>query len=678
MASTRGRIDTREGGDAATRTPREHSMEEQGQRRVSESRFLSEDDVEEELTTMTSTSGGTSGGATMPAPYQQFFTAAILAAVQRAEIWRDRDSKDFVDTRARSPPARVIEALRESRARECSVAAREFLNEHFESGPRERSRATELKDWRSDPAIARGARNEACRAFASHVHELWKVLARLDADDYAEEEAAEAAGGADAEEAARTTSSRIRLPYPAVVPGERFRETYYWDTYWIVLGLLTSEMVGTAQGVTNNLLYLVTTYGFVPNGARVYYLNRSQPPLLSSCVTAVYEATKDVTWLRQALPLLVEEYAYLTRSERTVTVKDPENGETYELSRYFANTTRPRPESYREDVEVARRATRHVEDAVTKLEMKRKIYRHLASGAESGFDFSSRWFLDGGGLETIRTCNIIPADLNGFMLRVETDIAALAREALASLGDSEELFAERVYLSHLNEKFSTASAARKRSIAAVLWDERTSRWRDRAFEYITGEDPRGVVRDIGELVTASQSPFTSDYVPMWCGALERDSDQAYAVVESLRNSGLVTEKGIATSLVESGQQWDFPNAWAPGTHMIVEAIQTYAPDEEEYAKELAHSWIKTAHQVWEATGFMHEKYDVRLESEGVGKGGEYVPQRGFGWTNGVTLRLLEQYGWPDDHNRGSGADLARSFGSEFRLDEVPENENENE
>jgi len=659
--TTRGRMDTRENAEATASMPRPRSTDGEGvagdgQRRTSESRFLSEDDVEEETTT--------------PAPYQQFFTAAILAAVQRAEIWRDRDSKDFVDTRARSPPARVIEALRESRARECSVAAREFLNEHFESGPRERSRATELKDWKSDPAIARGARNEACRAFASHVHELWKVLARLDADDYAEEEAAEAAG---AEEVARTTSSRIRLPYPAVVPGERFRETYYWDTYWIVLGLLTSEMVGTALGVTNNLLYLVTTYGFVPNGARVYYLNRSQPPLLSSCVTTVYEATKDVTWLRQALPLLVEEYAYLTRSERTVTVKDPENGETYELSRYFANTTRPRPESYREDVEVARRATRHVEDAVTKLEMKRKIYRHLASGAESGFDFSSRWFLDGGGLETIRTCNIIPADLNGFMLRVETDIAALAREALASLGDSEELFAERVYLSHLNEKFSTASAARKRSIAAVLWDGDTSRWRDRAFEYITGEDPRGVVRDIGELVTASQSPFTSDYVPMWCGAIERDSEQAYAVVESLRNSGLVTEKGIATSLVESGQQWDFPNAWAPGTHMIIEAIQIYAPEEEEYAKELAHSWIRTAHQVWQATGFMHEKYDVRLESEGVGKGGEYVPQRGFGWTNGVTLRLLEQYGWPDDHNRGSGADLARSFGSEFRLDEVPEN-----
>ena len=149
----------------------------------------------------------------------------------------------------------------------------------------------ELVDWRRDPAVARGARCATSKEWATHVHELWRVLARLDADDYDED--VDGKGGAGDAEAARTTSSRIRLPYPAVVPGERFRETYYWDTYWIVLGLLTSEMPATALGVTNNLLYMVTTYGFVPNGARVYYLNRSQPPLLSSCVSAVYEATRD-------------------------------------------------------------------------------------------------------------------------------------------------------------------------------------------------------------------------------------------------------------------------------------------------------------------------------------------------------------------------------------------------
>ena len=595
--------------------------------------LTSEDDVDED------------GDASASAPYAAFCTSAILAAVNRAAIWRD--SKDFVDTRSRSPPAKVFEALAASGAATCSVAAREFLNEHFESGPRERSKMPELVDWRRDPAVARGTRCATSKEWATHVHELWRVLARLDADDYDEDE--DGKGGAGDAEAARTTSSRIRLPYPAVVPGERFRETYYWDTYWIVLGLLTSEMPATALGVTNNLLYMVTTYGFVPNGARVYYLNRSQPPLLSSCVSAVYEATRDAEWLRQALPLLVQEYAYLTRSERTITVRDTESGEVHALSRYFANTTRPRPESYREDVEVARRATRRLDDAVAKLDVKRKIYRHLASAAESGFDFSSRWLADGKNLETIHTCDMIPADLNGFMLRVETDIARLAREALVSLPVSEdEIYAERVYLNHLLEKFTRASEVRRRAIDAVLWDDDTKRWRDVTFEPLVGEDARAVVRDVGELVFACETPYVSDFTPLWCGALDAGSERAYEVVEALRTSKLVTAKGIATSLVESGQQWDWPNAWAPSTHMLVEAIQLYAPREEKYAKELAHSWLRTAYQAWKSTGFMHEKYDVCDDADSVGKGGEYVPQRGFGWTNGVTLRLLEQYGFPDD------------------------------
>ena len=597
--------------------------------------------------------GGAGGaGADAQQQHAQLFTAALLAAGQRAAIWSD--CKDFVDTRARSPPAKIYEALKTSGAATCSVAARAFLEEHFETGPRDRRTTPELVDWREEPNVALRCGGEKARAFTRHVHDLWKILARLDADDYVDEESpvqesdGDGESGAGALPQARTTSSRIKLPYPAVVPGERFRETYYWDTYWIVLGLLTSEMPATALGVTNNLLYMVTTYGFVPNGARVYYLNRSQPPLLTSCVAAVYEATRDGTWLRQALPLLVQEYSYLMRSERVITVRDAETGENHQLSRYFANTTRPRPESYREDVEVARLATRKCDNPIAKVELKRKIYRHIASAAESGFDFSSRWFRDGKRLESIRTCDIIPSDLNGFMLRVELQISALAREALAIMGPGESGYAERVYLKHLVTKFEAAGQARRRAIHAVLWDDDAARWRDVAFESRPGELVTEIVRDRSALSFASKSPFTSDYTPLWCGAADPNSEQAYRVVESLKTSGLVTANGVATSLNETGQQWDWPNAWAPTSHMIIEAIQAYAPREENYAKELAHAWLRTSHSVWTNTGYMHEKYDVRVGHDGVGGGGEYVPQRGFGWTNGVTLRLLDLYGFPDD------------------------------
>jgi neutral trehalase len=56
--------------------------------------------------------------------------------------------------------------------------------------------------------------------------------------------------------------------------GDRFRETYYWDSYWVVRGLLVSRMTQTAAGLIDNLMSMLEAVGHVPNGARVYYLNR--------------------------------------------------------------------------------------------------------------------------------------------------------------------------------------------------------------------------------------------------------------------------------------------------------------------------------------------------------------------------------------------------------------------
>lgn len=56
--------------------------------------------------------------------------------------------------------------------------------------------------------------------------------------------------------------------------GDRFRETYYWDSYWVIRGLIVSKMVPSAKFLVQNLLYMLNEIGFVPNGARVYYLNR--------------------------------------------------------------------------------------------------------------------------------------------------------------------------------------------------------------------------------------------------------------------------------------------------------------------------------------------------------------------------------------------------------------------
>ena len=67
-------------------------------------------------------------------------------------------------------------------------------------------------------------------------------------------------------------------------------------------GLLVSGMTETAIGMVRNLAYLVQQYGHMPNGARSYYLNRSQPPLLSAMVKLVHDATGNATLLRDTYP----------------------------------------------------------------------------------------------------------------------------------------------------------------------------------------------------------------------------------------------------------------------------------------------------------------------------------------------------------------------------------------
>lgn len=129
-------------------------------------------------------------------------------------------------------------------------------------------------------------------------------------------------------------SSFVPVNRTFVVAGGRFREPYYWDSYWIVEGLLRTggSFVNISLNTIENFLDLVDLYGFVPNGARVYYLNRSQPPLLSQMIRVYIEHTNDTSILKRAVPLLIKEHAFWT-TNRSVSVTAP-NNKTYTLNRY--------------------------------------------------------------------------------------------------------------------------------------------------------------------------------------------------------------------------------------------------------------------------------------------------------------------------------------------------------
>lgn len=69
-----------------------------------------------------------------------------------------------------------------------------------------------------------------------------------------------------------------------IIPGGRFMESYYWDSYWIIKGLIVCEMLDTAELLVGTFIDVIEKYGFIPNGFRLYYLNRSQPPFFSLMV----------------------------------------------------------------------------------------------------------------------------------------------------------------------------------------------------------------------------------------------------------------------------------------------------------------------------------------------------------------------------------------------------------
>lgn len=447
--------------------------------------------------------------------------------------------------------------------------------------------------------------HQGVRDWALEVHSLWKNLSRKVSNEVLKNP---------------ELHTLLPLKHPVIIPGSRFQEVYYWDSYWVIRGLLASKMYETARGIILNLIDLIDTYGHVLNGARAYYTNRSQPPLLSSMVVEVYKRTSDIDLAKKALPALIKEHKFWNSGLHNVTIEDAQ-GTIHNLSRYYAMWNQPRPESFTIDNETAYNLTTDCE--------KKQLYREIASTAETGWDFSTRWMKNPSDLTTLSTTMIVPVDLNAYVLKMELDIAYLAN----AVGESS-------HASH----FAKASKARKMAMDAIFWDQEKGQW----FDYWLNDS--SMVKDIYKWDASYQNQdiFASNFIPLWVQLFYSDETMVKQVTQSLESSGLLRDAGIATSLTNSSQQWDFPNGWAPVQHMIVEGLVRSGRKESlSLAKDIAIRWIRTNFVTYKKLKVMHEKYDVSKCGE-FGGGGEYKPQTGFGWSNGVVLAFLEEFGWAED------------------------------
>src|SRR5215470_5818053 len=295
------------------------------------------------------------------------------------------DGKTFVDAVPHDAPAMIMQRYRDER-RMPGFDLTAFVQRNFTV-----QRPTE-STYRSTPG------EDVC----THIDNLWHVLERKPDD---------------ARRAAY--SSLLPLPRPYVVPGGRFDEVYYWDSYFTMLGLDESGRHDLARSMVENFASLIDRYGHIPNGNRTYYLSRSQPPFFASMVELIAARSPDPTAIyAKFLPALSKEYAFWMEGadalkpgeahRRVVRLKDGTL-----LNRYWDDSDSPRDESYREDVETARASHRPAAE----------VYRDLRAGAESGWDFSSRWLADSRTLATIRTTALAPVDLNSVLFHLETTLA---------------------------------------------------------------------------------------------------------------------------------------------------------------------------------------------------------------------------------------------------------------
>jgi alpha,alpha-trehalase len=400
-----------------------------------------------------------------------------------------------------------------------------------------------------------------------HIRSLWNVLER----------------SGDPE---NKYSSLIPLPYPYIVPGGRFKEIYYWDSYFTMLGLAVHQKFGMIESMIQNFAYLIDTMGYIPNGNRTYYEGRSQPPFFSHMVSLLADLKGEDIYQRY-LPQMIKEANFFAKSDRQISVQG------HQLTIYYDTNSSPRIEMYEDDLDLAKNVSN-----------KEYFYKNVRAACESGWDFSSRWLSDPNDLSTIQTTDIIPIDLNCLLYHLETTIA------------------KHTTIEVIKNEYEAKATQRQAAILEILWSQKDQCFMD--YNY-TQNKHTNVISCAGlyPIFIQIATPYQAQLVKV-------------KIEEELLKNG-----GLASTNINTKQQWDSPNGWAPLQWIGVKGLMNYGYHD--LALKITQKWTNLNEKVFASTGKMMEKYNV-VDMSLLAGGGEYDVQDGFGWTNGVYLALREVIG----------------------------------
>ena len=480
----------------------------------------------------------------------------LYTEVQSSDLFED--SKHFVDSIPNSSIEEILNCFKHEKGKPGFNLAL-FVATHF-----------------TMPPEADNHYHSNHKTILVHLNELWDVLQRNPDKD---------------------SGTLIPLPYPYIVPGGRFREIYYWDSYFTMLGLKVSNRIEIIENMLNNFAYLIDKFGFIPNGNRTYYLSRSQPPFFALMVELLASIQGDTVLLKYAEEL-EKEYAFWMDGAPLLNDQNPVYRRAVRLpdgtivSRYFDDKTKPRPEAYLEDLHLSGKTTRQPE----------VLYRNIRAAAESGWDFSSRWFKDEKNMHTIQTTDLIPVDLNALLVYVE--------QTLAKINTLQGKTVEA-------NTFIQKAEARKKAIETYCWNKEKNFYFDYNFRENTNTNTYSL---------AAAYPLFFSIAP----------EKNAAAVKQCIMEQFLKVGGVITTINHTRQQWDAPNGWAPLQWITYKALMNYQFTEE--AGLLKQRWIAANESIYTETEKMMEKYNV-ADTDIKAGGGEYPNQDGFGWTNGVYLAM---------------------------------------
>ena len=499
----------------------------------------------------------------------------LFVAIQSSGMFRD--SKTFVDAIPLSPDSDIMSAY-EAEKNKPGFRLADFVTDHF-AIPLDHS-----PDWVTDlpeKAQQRTPNTSAPNTSAiEHMDILWGALSRQP--------------GAIAD-----SGTLIPLPNTYIVPGGRFREIYYWDSYFTMLGLQASGRWDLIENMVDNFSYLIDKLGFIPNGNRTYYLSRSQPPFYSLMVKLLAQH-RGTEVLLKYLPQLQREYDFWMEGASALTQEKPARKHVMLLpdgailNRYWDERATPRPESYIEDIEL-----------VKAHNLCPERYRDIRAAAESGWDFSSRWFKDHGNMSSIHTTDIMPIDLNALLYHHEQVLA----EAYQQAGDP---VSQQGYLK--------LAGQRKQFLLRYMWNERDGFFHD--YDFVARQQ--------------THHKSLAAMFPLYFGMAEQQQAERIA---NIIERDFLRPGGVTTTLNHTHQQWDSPNGWAPLHWITINGLRRYRLHN--LADLIQRCWIDLNLNVYKNAGKMVEKYDVCDMNLAAG-GGEYPLQDGFGWTNGVLRKMLQE------------------------------------